>query len=275
MAFRILSIILLSLMVFSFAPSYSMVRLAVYPPISTTWSGNDTNGSPTIQILGALPGDWKENNDIVTAFGSYSNRTFFRGIQFPYMVEISLSGNLMSATGDMIPASSLLYMVTYIGGPGGESDAIGTKTPNYRTYVPFSTSWDMVYTSGPWQEYPTAESSAAERESQFKYAIKVPNNQPPGIYTGTVQYRIRETAGSLDSKQHSATISVTVDKLFRLSVDRGSADFEKMRPGETKDNVPVEGIIATSQTNAGDPWYLKISNDSPLSSSRTSSRTQT
>ena len=68
------------------------------------------------------------------------------------------------------------------------------------------------------------------------------------------------------TKTLTCQVQVTIDNYFRLSVDRGSIDFEKMKPGEAKDNIPVEGVIVTGKTNVGNPWYLKISNDSPLSS---------
>lgn len=258
-------IALLFLLICLAMPVHSQVRLAVYPPLSTVWSGNDTNGTP-ITITGALPPEWKENNDIVTVDGSYSNRIFVRGIGYPYRVSIRFdTPTLSSSNGRSIPVSSLKYIFTYVGGPGGGGDATGTKSLNLGTYVGFSTAWDLLYTSGA-AEYPDPEQSAAERELQFKYAIQVPNDQQSGTYTGTIRYRIEETGAGTDFKEHTAQISVVIGSLFRLSADRGSADFEKMKPGETKDNVPVEGVIVLTSCNTGNPWYLKINNDSPLSS---------
>jgi hypothetical protein len=98
---------------------------------------------------------------------------------------------------------------------------------------------------------------------QFKYAVQVPNDQPAGTYNGTINYEIDQVGGA--TVTGSANIQVIVGNYFRLSTDRGTADFETMKPGQTKDNVPVEGIIITSKTNTGNPWFLKISDNSPLS----------
>jgi hypothetical protein len=238
-------------------PSYSANfsdRFAVSPP--ATWSGDKTDGTAR-SITGVLPSDFKEDQEITTAFGNYSNRVMCRGQnERQYRVSIRLNGNLISGS-NIIPASSLKYMLTYTNG-------IGTIS-NYQKYVDFSPSWNTVYLSGPVTiESPFPEDAAAEKELQFKYAIQVPNNQPPGTYTANIEYLGEEIGGT--SATRTAQISVTVGSYFRLSVDRGTIDFEKMRPGETKDNVPVEGVIVTSKTNTGNPWYLKISNDSPLSS---------
>ena len=239
-------------------PSYSITfpvdRFAVAPP--ATWSGNNTNGTVR-SITGVLPSDFKEDEEVFTPDGTYSNRVFCRGLNATqYRVSIYLDGNLISGT-NSIPASSLKYMLTYTNG-------MGTKY-NYHTYVGFSTAPADVYLSGPVTlESTLPETQEAERELQFKYAIQVPNNQPPGTYTANIIYKGEDVGGG--SSTRTAPISVTVGSYFRLSVDRGSVDFEKMKPGETKDNVPVEGVIVTGKTNTENPWYLKISNDSPLSS---------
>ena len=253
----IFSVLLAALALPSYPDTFPANRFAVYPPLTTTWSGDNTNGNPPLTITGVLPSDFKENETVVTGFGSYSNRVFCRGLGgvFQYRVSIYLDGNLISGT-NSIPASSLKYMFTYTNG-------IGTKY-NYQKYVDFSTTPADVYLSGPVTiESIFPENASAERELQFKYAIQVPNNQPPGTYTANITYKGEE--GGVSSTR-TAQISVTVGSYFRLSVDRGSVDFEKMKPGETKDNVPVEGVIVAGKTNTGNPWYLKISNDSPLSS---------
>ena len=237
----------------SYSDTFPVDRFAVAPP--ATWSGNKTNGTARA-MTGVLPSDFKEDEEIFTADGSYSNRVFCRGLgTTQYRVSIYLDGNLISGT-NSIPASSLKYMLTYTNG-------IGTKY-NYQKYVDFSTTPADVYLSGPVTiESIFPENASAERELQFKYAIQVPNNQAPGTYTANITYKGEDGSGS---STRTAPISVTVGSYFRLSVDRGSVDFEKMRPGETKDNVPGEGVIVTGKTNTGKPWYLKISNDSPLSS---------
>ena len=61
------------------------------------------------------------------------------------------------------------------------------------------------------------------------------------------------------------TFNVTVSTLFQLSIDQGYIDFGKMKPGETKGNMPPEGVTVQAQTNNGKPWYLKVCNGSPFS----------
>ncbi|MFH1709670.1 MAG: hypothetical protein ABH860_01195 [bacterium] len=238
-------------------PSYSADfsdRFAVSPP--AVWSGSNTNGTART-ITGVLPSDFKENGEIVTVDGSYSNRVFCRGQNLrQYRASIRLNGDLISGV-NTIPAANLKYMLTYTNG-------IGTVY-NYQKYVDFSTAPNTVYLSGPVTiESPSPEQDSAERELQFKYAVQVPNDQLPGTYTANIEYSGEEIGGT--SVTRTAQISVTVGNYFRLSVDRSSIDFEKMKPGDVKDNVPVEGVIVTSKTNTGNHWYLKISNDSPLSS---------
>ena len=238
-------------------PSFSETladRFAISP--SATWSGSKTNGT-TRSIIGVLPSDFKEDSEIVTSSGSYSNRVMVRGMNVrQYRVSIRLDGDLISGS-KTIPASNLKYMLTYTNG-------IGTKS-NYQKYVDFSASWNTVYLSDP-SEAPFPEADTAERELQLKYAIQVPQDQPPGTYTANIEYLGEELGAAGVTVSRTTPISVTVGNYFRLSVDRGSIDFEKMKPGETKDNTPAEGIIVTSKTNVGNPWYLKISDDSPLSS---------
>ncbi len=240
-------------------PSYSANfsdRFAISPPAG--WAGDDTNGTPRT-ITGVLPSDFKEDNEVVTGFGSYSNKVMCRGQNLrQYRVSIHLNGDLISGS-NIIPASSLRYMLTYTNGLGTIS--------NYQKYINFSTAWNTVYLSlsNPITiESPFPEDASADREFQFKYAIQVPNNQAPGTYTANIEYLGEEIGGT--SATRTAQISVTVGNYFRLSVDRGTIDFEKMKPGDVKDNMPPEGVIVTSNTNTGNPWYLKISNDSPLSS---------
>jgi hypothetical protein len=252
-----IALLLLVLTACYIQPSYSAAfsdRFAISPP--ATWGGDKTDGTVRT-ITGVLPSDFKENGEVVTAFGSYSNSVMCRGQNArQYRVSIRLNGDLTSGS-NTIPASSLKYMLTYTNGLGTIS--------NYQNYINFSTSFSQIYLSGPVTiESPFPEAASADREFQFKYAIQVPNNQAPGTYTANMEYLGEELGGT--SATRTAQISVTVGNYFRLSVDRGSIDFEKMRPGETKDNVPVEGVIVAGKTNTGNPWYLKISNDSPLSS---------
>ena len=252
----VFSVLFAALALPSYSDTFPANRFAIYPPVSTTWSGNNTNGDP-LTITGVLPSDFKENETVITGFGSYSNRVLCRGLNArQYRVSIYLDSNLTSGT-NTIPASSLKYMLTYTNG-------IGTIY-NYQKYVGFSLAPNAIYLSGPVTiESPLPEDAGAERELQLKFAIQVPNDQAPGTYTANITYLGEDIGGT--SSTRTAQISVTIGSYFRLSVDRGSIDFEKMRPGEVKDNAPGEGVIITGKSNTGNPWYLKISNDSPLSS---------
>ncbi len=231
----------------------------------TVWSGLNQNGT-ALSISEVKPGEWNENENVSTAWGSYSNRAKIRGQDGrSYTLSIKVAGDLMDmSTGRTMPASSLRYIFTYAGGAftgGKESDASGTRL-NYRNYVNFSASPQNVYISSV-ADAAGNDQETSEREFQFKYGVIVPKKQPPGTYTTTITYAVND---GTDSGSRTADISVTVGDLYALSVDRGTVDFEKMTPGQTKDNVPVEGVILLSQTNQGNPWFLKISSDSPLSS---------
>jgi hypothetical protein len=242
-------------------PAFGSALLSI-DPISA-YSGTNVDGQPR-NITGAQPSDFKEDNEVITGFGSYSNRIQTRGQQGRYKIRIMASGDLISSTGKTIPLANLKYLFTYAGGPNGASDATGTKY-NFLSYVSFSTSWQDIYLCST-AEAPFPQVAAAEREFQLKYAIQVPNNAAPGTYTTTLHYRLEDIENPFETVEHTAVMNVTVINYFRLSVDRGTIDFENMSPGQTKDNVPVEGAIVTAMTNTGNPWYLKISNNSPLSS---------
>ncbi len=66
------------------------------------------------------------------------------------------------------------------------------------------------------------------------------------------------------SSNQQAIFSVSVSSIFELSIDQGVVDFGKMKPGETKWNVPSAGVTVTSKTNNGRAWYLKVSDVSPF-----------
>jgi hypothetical protein len=235
-----------------------VIHLAVSPPATSAWDGS--NGT-AITISGVLPGDFKENEEITTQWGSYSNKTYCNSNQNSYTLKISIGGDLTSG-GNTIPYTSLKYIYTYAYNITNTKEATGAKN-NYGSYIPFSTIDTLVYTSGGGADETPGFPTYIDWEHQFKYAVQVPNNQPPGTYTGTITYTMNDGTTTLTK---TCNISVAVGNYFRLSVDRGTVDFEKMRPGETKDNVPVEGVIVSGKTNTGNPWYLKISNDGPLSS---------
>ncbi len=246
-------------MVMMALPSFSTYdfpdnRFSIDPP-TNVWSG-DLNSNGTIRRITAALSDFKEDVESDSG-GDFSNQIRCRGLNWlPYHISISLDGPLMSGTNN-IPASNLKYMLTWTNG-------LGTKH-NYQHYVNFSISPALVYDSAGSSESANPESDSMERELQFKYAIQVPDNQPIGTYTANIIYTGSEDGGVTRTRTAPISITVVNGNLFTLSVDRGTADFETMKPGETKDNVPEEGIIITSMTNTGNPWFLKISNTSPLS----------
>jgi hypothetical protein len=132
------------------------------------------------------------------------------------------------------------------------------------SYLPFTTSPADIYTSTTFEApaFPTE----VQIKLQLKYAIWVPTDQAPGTYSGTIRYKVIKVSDSSAIVERTCPITIQVNPVFQLSIDRGAIDFEKMSKGETKENIPVEGIIIASKTNAGNPWYLKISNDNPFSS---------
>lgn len=68
------------------------------------------------------------------------------------------------------------------------------------------------------------------------------------------------------SQSQQATFQVSVASVFELSIDQGFIDFGRMRPGETRGNMPSAGLLVTAKTNSGRPWSLKISDSSAFSS---------
>lgn len=236
------------------APSYCAGTITVSP-------------STTQNIGSVLPGNWKQADTITLYGGTYCNQVICNADGNPYSVQISLSDPTgiqpyltSTSTYRTIPVSNLSYMLTYVNIWNDNTHVnIGEGTgsrPNYQKYVPFSfSSPAIIYSTNVAQEI----ASNIQGQCQLMYAVLVPNDQPAGVYSGKINYQVGSVTGS-------ANISVTVGSEFTLSVDRGSADFETMKPGTVKDNIPVEGIIITSKTNTGNPWYLKISNDNPLSS---------
>ena len=77
---------------------------------------------------------------------------------------------------------------------------------------------------------------------------------------------IAEGAGFALSASQQTTFTVTVSSIFELSIDQGMIDFGRMKPGETKWNVPPSAVNVVSKTNSGKPWYLKVSDSAPFNS---------
>jgi len=251
------------------SPSYCAGELGIQPPADWTVGGpiNVLSGTSRT-ISGVLPGNWKEDDEFTVqsggiVYGKCANIVLFNADGNAYKFQISLNGPLISSSSSKtIPVSSLSYILTYVymyyGNPNPNN---GPGKASYtQKYVPFSFAPTTLYTS----TIPES-GSGVQGQFQFKYAVQVPNDQPPGTYSGTINYQVVNASSGATINSGTANINIVVGSEFTLSVDRGTADFETMKPGETKDNVPPEGVIITSMTNDGNPWFLKISDINPLS----------
>ena len=63
----------------------------------------------------------------------------------------------------------------------------------------------------------------------------------------------------------TATARVQVTSVFEIALDRSDIDFETMKPGTMKYDIPATGIKITTKTNTGNKWYLLINALSNLS----------
>ncbi len=52
--------------------------------------------------------------------------------------------------------------------------------------------------------------------------------------------------------------------LFAIDLNYYSIDFGGMDMGDIKDDVPSNGLIVTLKTDQGNPWFLRIRTDMPL-----------
>jgi len=68
------------------------------------------------------------------------------------------------------------------------------------------------------------------------------------------------------SATQEAQIKVEVASIFNMSIDQGFIDFERMKPGDVKWNLPYTALTANCQTNRDNPWFLKISSEGDLQS---------
>lgn len=64
----------------------------------------------------------------------------------------------------------------------------------------------------------------------------------------------------------NATVTVKINPIFSISIDRDDIDFGIMKPGQTKYDIPATGIKVNVKSNTGNPWYLKLNNTDDLSS---------
>jgi hypothetical protein len=248
--------------------------MRVSPPAGESDTGSMLVGT-TRSISHAKPSSWAEckmQHSTYPPFGYYSNQVYYDAADYRYRFYIWISSPLSNGT-NTIPTSSIKYMLTsvynfYETGDWKNGTGPGLKQ-NYQTYVPFSDTPDEIYYASDaifpgaiTAEVPTYPSKVVSN-FQFLYAIETPDNLPPGTYSGTISYQVVRDGEGIDTA--TCPFNITVDSVFKMSVDRGTIDFEKMKPGDTKDNMPVEGVIATCTSSNGNPWYLKVSNDAPLS----------
>ncbi|MCX5726605.1 MAG: hypothetical protein NT030_05455 [Candidatus Saganbacteria bacterium] len=60
-------------------------------------------------------------------------------------------------------------------------------------------------------------------------------------------------------------VTLNVNTFISMDLDIRIVDFERMVQGEVKEDVPPQGLQVTCKSNDPDaPWYLKISDTSPL-----------
>lgn len=71
----------------------------------------------------------------------------------------------------------------------------------------------------------------------------------------------RAFAGSASA---TAVATVHVESVFSIELNRSDVDFESMRPGELKYDIPASGIKVTTKSNTGNKWYLLINSLSEL-----------
>lgn len=61
-----------------------------------------------------------------------------------------------------------------------------------------------------------------------------------------------------------ADVRVEVESIFTISIDQGFINFERMKPGEVKWNIPYTALTTTCKSNRGNPWYIKVSTNGDL-----------
>ncbi len=85
------------------------------------------------------------------------------------------------------------------------------------------------------------------------------------VMTAVLAAVLAAPALSANSAEQRVQLSVDVASVFELSIDQGYVDFGRMKPGETKEDMPSAGITLTAKSNNQRPWYIKISNDREFS----------
>ena len=64
----------------------------------------------------------------------------------------------------------------------------------------------------------------------------------------------------------SITAVVTVQGMFNLMVNTDSFDFTRLTPGQSGEMSRAEGVEVAGASSDGNPWYLKVSAEKPLTS---------
>jgi len=64
----------------------------------------------------------------------------------------------------------------------------------------------------------------------------------------------------------SITAVVTVQGTFNLMVNTDSFDFTRLSPGQSGEMSRAEGVEVAGTSSDGNPWYIKVSAEKPLTS---------
>ena len=136
-------------------------------------------------------GEWKE----VPSTG-YANRAVCKSnTGNAWYVQIHADGPLSSAS-DTIPLSNLKWMSTYAGNAASPYQDLssGLKHKPADGYIEFTTSDELVYSSGTSPVLNDNSNLPDGTEVQFKYALQVPSSPAPlaGSYTTVVRYTMTE-----------------------------------------------------------------------------------
>jgi hypothetical protein len=77
---------------------------------------------------------------------------------------------------------------------------------------------------------------------------------------------IMPTPASALLATNGITAVVTVQGTFNLMVNTDSFDFTRMSPGQSGEMSRAEGVEVAGASSDGNPWYLKVSAEKPLTS---------
>jgi len=77
---------------------------------------------------------------------------------------------------------------------------------------------------------------------------------------------VMRTPASALLASSSITAVVTVQGMFNLMVNTDSFDFTRLTPGQSGEMSRAEGVEVAGASSDGNPWYLKVSAEKPLTS---------